>query len=205
MKIARLLIALTLLTCARTALGQTETFDAATFAAPTGWSRTESPGFLSFQASKTQNGRLSNCQIYLFASGASPATPAANFQSEWNVKIVQPLRTPARPNPKIELRPDGWTAFSSFVDLLQNGVPYRTILYTATESGRFMSVVANYTAGACQTEFGNFFQSLRFSTSAPPPQNTTPKSKLAGKTPTTVTGVPFSSMALPTMAGLAAN
>src|SRR6266851_2539246 len=35
-----------------------------------------------------------------------------------------------------------------------------------------------------------------------PGENTAPKSKLAGKTPTTVTGVPFNSMALPTMGGV---
>src|SRR5262245_25611701 len=128
MNIPWLLLALTLLACARAALGQTETFDAATFAPPTGWSRTESPGLVSFQASRMQNGRPSNCQIFVFASGVSPATPAVNFQSEWNVKIVQPLGTSARPVPQTELRRDGWTAFSSFVDLLQNGARYRTIL-----------------------------------------------------------------------------
>ncbi len=38
-----------------------------------------------------------------------------------------------------------------------------------------------------------------------PGENTAPKSKLSGKTPTIVTGVPFSSTALPTMAGSDAN
>lgn len=184
MEIVRPLIVLVLLAFAQTALGQTETYEIATFVPPTGWNRTDSPGFVSLQASRMQNGRLVNCQIYVFASGASPASPAANFQSEWNLKVVQPLRTPARPNPQTELRPDGWTAFSSFVDLLQNGVRYRTILYTASGSGRFMSVVANYTAGDCQAELGGFFQSLRFGASAAPPQNAAPRqSSLASPPP----------------------
>ena len=38
-----------------------------------------------------------------------------------------------------------------------------------------------------------------------PGENTAPKSKLSGKTPTIVTGVPFNSMALPTIAGSEAN
>ena len=175
MKIVRPLIVLVLMAFAQAALGQTETYEAATFVPPIGWNRMESPGFVSFQVSRMQNGRLINCQIYVFASGVSPASPIANFQAEWNLKVVQPLRTPARPNPQTELRPDGWTAFSSFVDLLQNGVPYRTILYTATGSGRFMSVVVNYTAGDCQAELGSFFQSLRFGASAAPSQNAAPR------------------------------
>ena len=38
-----------------------------------------------------------------------------------------------------------------------------------------------------------------------PGEKTAPKSKLAGKTPTTVTGVLFRSIVLPTMAGSASN
>src|SRR6516165_9952354 len=128
MKTIRPLIVMLALMCAHTAFGQTETFDIATFVPPRGWTRSESPGVVSFQSSTMRNGRPSACQIFVFASGVSAATPAANFRVEWNVKIVQPLRTAARPNPQIETRPDGWTALTSFVDVPQNGLPFRTIL-----------------------------------------------------------------------------
>src|SRR5215467_11892316 len=151
MKIGRLLFAMLALVSAHAASAQTETFDMATFAPPRAWTRTESPGFVSFQDSRMRNGRPGDCQIFVFASAASTASPAANFQAEWNVKIVQPLRIAARPNPQIETRPDGWTALTSFVDALQNGLPYRTILYTATGPGRFMSVVVNSTVDGYQS------------------------------------------------------
>jgi hypothetical protein len=168
MKIVRPLIVIIVLALAQTAAGQTETFDVATFVPPKGWNRTESPGFVSFRESGMRNGRLSNCQIFVFASGVSTSSPAANFQAEWNVKIVQPLRTPATPNPQMETRPDGWTAFTSFVDVPQNGLPYRTILHTATGSGRFMSVVVNCTVDGYQAQIVSFFESLRLRGPATP-------------------------------------
>src|SRR5215475_5359223 len=169
MKIARLAIVLLVLAFTRSAFGQVQAFDVAAFVAPRGWNRTESPGFALLQDSGMRNGHLVNCQIYVFASGESPASPAAIFQSEWNVKIVQALRLQATPNPQMQRRPDGWKALTSFVDALQNGVPYRTILYTATGSGRFISIVANYTVGGCEAEIASFFQSLQLRASPTPP------------------------------------
>jgi hypothetical protein len=179
MKSARLVFALLLLTFTRSAFGQTQAFDVATFVAPRGWTRTESPGFALLQGSGMRNGRPINCQIYVFVSGESPASPAAIFQSEWNVKIVQALRLQATPNPQTERRPDGWTALTSFIDALQNGVPYRTILYTATGSGRFISIVANYTVGGCEAEIASFFQSLQLRASPTPPSAAPRQSAMA--------------------------
>jgi hypothetical protein len=174
MKTVRLTIVTMVLTLARAAFGQPETFDVATFTPPTGWQRTESPGVVSFQHSRMSNGRFSSCQIFVFASGAG-ANPAANFQAEWYAKITQPLRTLAQPNPQMEITPDGWTAYTSFVDIPQNGLPYRTILYTytATGSNRFISVVVNYTVDAYQSEIVRFFESLHLRNS-PTPQNVAP-------------------------------
>jgi len=183
MKMVRLVTVMLVLALARVALGQADGYDVATFMPPRGWTRSESPGFVSFQDMRVRNGRAGSCQIYVFASGASIGNAAANFEAEWNVKVVQPLRIAATPNPQIENRPDGWTALSSFVDALQNGVPVRTILYTATGSGRYISIVANCTDGY-QADLTGFFQSLRLSAaSVAPPQN-------AGSRPTSVLNPP---------------
>src|SRR5262245_58283068 len=115
----RMGVLIVMLGVARAAFGQTETFDIATFVAPRGWQRSESPGLVSFQASGMQGGRLSSCQIFVFASRPSKASPEANFQSEWYARIAQPLQTAAVPNPQTERTADGWTAVSGFVDLPQ--------------------------------------------------------------------------------------
>jgi len=162
------------------ALAQSDTFDVATFAAPRGWKRTDSPGMVAFQDSRIRNGRFSTCQIFVFESRISDASAAENFASEWNAKIVQHLRTPARPNPQTDMRRDGWTAVSSFVDIPQNGLPYRTILYTATGSGRSVSVVVNYTVdGAYQTEIASFFESLQLRGLAAPQRSAPVQSSVA--------------------------
>jgi hypothetical protein len=182
MKTARLMIVMIVLAFAQPVFGQTETFDVATFTPPPGWTRTESPGLVSFQDSRMRNGRFSICQIFVFASGAGSANPAANFQAEWNAKITQPLRTPARPNPQTEITPDGWTAYTSFVDLPQNGLPYRTILFTATGSSRFISVVVNYTVDAYHAEIAGFFESLHLRNSTTP-KNAAPAQSLVARGP----------------------
>src|SRR5438309_11181548 len=103
------LASIVVLALTQVALAQSDTFDVATFAAPKGWKRTDSPGMVAFQDSRIRNGRFSTCQIFVFASRTSDASVADNFASEWNTKIVQPLRTPARPNPQTDMRRDGWT------------------------------------------------------------------------------------------------
>ncbi len=149
------------LAVARTVSAQAGAFDVATFVPPAGWTRSESAGLVSFQTSGVRDGRPIGCQLFVFASRPSGANPLTNFQAEWTAKITQPLRTPLRPAPQTEARPDGWTALSAFVDVPQNGLPYRTILFTATGSGLFMSVVVNYTVDACREEIASFFSSLR--------------------------------------------
>jgi len=164
----------------QSAVAQSDTFDVATFAAPNGWKRTESPGMVAFQHSQVRNGRFSSCQIFVFASRTTDLSAVDNFESEWNTKIAQPLRAPARPHPQTDMRRDGWTAVSSFVDIPQNGLPYRTILYTATTSGRSVSLVVNYTVdGTYQAEIARFFESLQLRGPATPQRSAPVQSSVA--------------------------
>jgi len=180
----------------RAAFGQTETFDVATFVPPSGWQRTQSSGLVSFQDSGVRGGQFSSCQIFVFASRPSNASPEANFQAEWYARIAQPLQTTALPTPQAERTADGWTNVLGHVDLPQNGLPYRTILFTSTGAGRVISIVVRYTINGYESEITGFFNSLHMGRLAatqnaapaarPAPSNAAP----SGKIPDYVFAVP---------------
>ena len=76
---------------------QTDSFDIATFKAPKGWQRLDSNGVLLFHDYRTKNNLTSFCQIFVFPSKASGNNAQKNFSDEWNLRVVQPTRTTAKP------------------------------------------------------------------------------------------------------------
>ena len=141
---------------------QTQTFDIATFVPPRGWNRTETNGVLILQDRKTVQGRLEFCQIYLFPSQPSNASPAANFQNEWEARVARTFGITGRPSPQTQTNQDGWTALIAAADFVWQGVPTRGILFTTTGFGRFISVLIKSSPNTYQTELDNFFRDLNF-------------------------------------------
>ena len=152
-----LLIALAMAPSVR---AQTETFDIATFVRPAGWSSAVSNGILVLQTRATHLGRVEFCQIYLFPSAPSGQSAAANFQSEWNARVVQSLGLNTPPAPQTETTPDGWTVLTGLADGVRQGVPLRTLLITATGFGKSMSFLVTVSPGSYQQELDRFFKNL---------------------------------------------
>jgi hypothetical protein len=141
-------------------IAQTETFDIATFVTPAGWSRSESNGILILESTRKLLNEIQFCQIYLFPSVASRATPEANFQQDWDAHVVNQLGITTRPSPQTTNSPDGWAVVSGFVDALRQGVPLRTVLITATGFGRSISVLMTISPNAYQDEIEKFLKDL---------------------------------------------
>src|SRR5262249_18628643 len=91
-----------------TAFSQKQKFDIATFIPPKGWQRIDSNGVVLFQQSKTNNGRTSFCQIFLFPSQASSGDAAKDFTNEWDLRVVRATGTRERPQASIEKTQSGW-------------------------------------------------------------------------------------------------
>lgn len=139
---------------------QVETFDIATFVRPRGWSRAESNGILVLQDRKVIEGRVTFCQIYLFPSRSSNASPAVDFQMEWEAKVVQSLGVQVRPSPEMDATPDGWTILTAHADFVRQGMQMRTILSTGTGFGMLVNVMVTVSAYSYQTELEEFFKNL---------------------------------------------
>lgn len=164
----------------QTGFAQTETFDIATFVPPKGWSRTQTNGVLVLQDRKTIQGRVEFCQIYLFPSQPSNASPAENFQNEWDLRVARPLGLAGHPSPQPETNPEGWTSLTDHADAISQGAPLRVILFTATGFGKFVSVVISVSPNSYQTELVNFFESLSFHANAEVQNPSQPSSPATG-------------------------
>lgn len=158
---------------------QASTFDIATFTPPAGWQRADQNGMAQLQISRTVNGRPTYGQIYLFASHPGSADAVQNFGAEWTRLIAQPFGVIAVPRPETRAAPDGWTATSASVGVVQRGIPVTAILFTVTGHGRVMSVVFNETGQDYTAEIRSFIGSLAFRTTdqAPGPVVVNPPSQ----------------------------
>jgi hypothetical protein len=145
---------------AQPAFGQTQTFDIATFVSPRGWSQTQSNGILIVQDHRTVQGRVQFCQIYLFPSQPSSASATANFQAEWDAKVARKFGLASRIAPQPTTSPNGWTSLTDRADVVNQGVPLRVLLLTATGFGRYVSVIVSVSPNSYQAELMDFFKNL---------------------------------------------
>jgi hypothetical protein len=146
----------------KAASAQVESFDIATFVRPSHWIRADSNGIAVLQNGKTSvQGPV--CRIFLFPSVPASSNPVANYQTEWQLKVVRALGNLRVPTPQTETTPDGWTVLTGFTDGIQNGIPLRTILITATGFGRSMSFMVLVSPNSFQGEISQFFDKLNLS------------------------------------------
>jgi hypothetical protein len=141
---------------------QATTFDIATFSAPAGWQRTDQNGMVQLQTTRTVGRRSTYCQIFLFPSHPGSADAMQNFGAEWARLIAQPFGVIAAPRPESRQSPDGWTAVTASVNVMQRGIPVTAILFTVTGHGRVMSIVINETGQDYTAEIRGFIGSLAF-------------------------------------------
>jgi hypothetical protein len=120
------------------------------------------------------------CQIYLFPSQPSNAAPTANFQAEWDAKVARQLGFTGRPSAQPETNADGWTSLTDHADVVNQGVPLRVILLTATGFGRYVSVVVSVSPNSYQAELVDFFKNLDFHAPAAEQNQVSPSSGVGG-------------------------
>lgn len=169
---ALIVSSLVLLGLARPASPQATAFDIATFTPPAGWQRIDQNGIVQLQSMHTVNHKTTYCQIFLFPSHPGSTDPAQSFAAEWARLIAQPFATNAQPRPETRTAPDGWTAVTGSVNVVQRGIPVTAILFTVTGHDRVMSITINDAGPEYAAELTRFFGSLTFRSPAaeqPPP------------------------------------
>jgi hypothetical protein len=177
---------------------QTETFDIVTFIRPAGWTRTETNGILLLETRRQLSGRVEFCQIYIFPSVLSGASPEANFQQDWDAHMVSSLGIQARPSPHKEATTEGWIAVIGYADAARQGVSMRAMLVTVTGVGHSISFMVIVSPNAYQSELDKFFLDANLNAdrgtnsrahSSRPANSSTPEASMGGPYPASGAGL----------------
>lgn len=169
------LASLAALALAPPASSQASQFDIATFTPPAGWQRSDVNGIVQLQARHTTDGRPTYCQIFLFPSRTGSADAPQNFAAEWARLIAQQFGVAALPQTQSKQTPDGWTAVTGGVNVMQRGIPVTVMLFTVTGHDRIMSLVIDESGQEYGAAVNAFVGSLAFhapesgQAAAPPP------------------------------------
>lgn len=138
------------------ASGQNESFDIATFTAPTGWQRIDSNGMILFHDYKTANGLNSFCQIYLYPSIQSSGNAEKDFNNAWAVLVAKPTASNTRPQTEISKTEDGWTVVTGYANISFQDLTYTCMLITASGFSKSINVQVNVIGQDYMTDVQNF-------------------------------------------------
>ncbi|HZI54349.1 MAG TPA: hypothetical protein VFD56_11615, partial [Chitinophagaceae bacterium] len=166
---------------------QTEKFDIATFAPPTGWQRTETNGSVAFLDAKTENGLTSFCQIILYPSVKSSGKVDKDFKTAWDNLVTVPARSNAKPVTQTEKTPDGWTVVTGSANIVNERLTYKTIVSSITGFGKNMNVQINTAGGDYGSVLDKFFNDLDLDSKATVANNDQDNSSLNARTKMTGT------------------
>jgi len=118
----------------------TETFDIATFQAPTGWKKTNKDGVLIFNTSNQQKNTYAMIMIY--ASGESSGNAKSDFEGDWQQFIAGQLGIKGKPELEPIAKKDGWEVVSGGAAFENEIGPSAVILRTYSGFGKTFSAAA---------------------------------------------------------------
>ena len=145
--------------------GQTETFDIATFTAPTGWQRIDSNGMILLHDYKTANGLNSFCQIFLYPSIQSSGNAEKDFNNSWAILVTKPTASKVKPQKDITKTEDGWTVVSGYANITFQDLTYTCMLITASGFGKTINVQVNVAGQDYMAAVTNFLNDYNLDSS----------------------------------------
>jgi hypothetical protein len=138
---------------------QKETFDLATFTAPTGWKKTSNTvNVVGYTISNNQKGTY--CQVGVYASTTSKGNLQADFESEWQELVVKTYKPTTKPELIPSASENGWDAQGGAAPFEFNGAQAVAMLVTASSHGRCMSIVIVTNTDAYQGDIEKFLESV---------------------------------------------
>jgi hypothetical protein len=151
------IVLLILSTCS--ALAQKETFDLATYTAPSGWKKTShTSNVVAYAITNNQKGTY--CQIGIYASTNSKGSLEADFESEWQELVVKTYKPTTKPELVPKSSENGWDAQAGAAPFEFNGSPAAAMLVTASNNSRCMSIVIVTNTGDYQAVVEKFLESV---------------------------------------------
>lgn len=131
------LLALMLFAISPALLAQSETFDLATFTAPTGWKKETNENAFSYVITNSATGGW--CRVTVFKSVGSSNDLTTDFNHEWDQLITKYYSETTKPTPDVT-EEDGWTAQAGVTPFKFQGQKCEALLIAISGYGKLLSV-----------------------------------------------------------------
>lgn len=143
---------------------QKETFDMATYTAPSGWKKETTEYAVSF--TKVNNTTRSWCRTTIYRSIASKGDPMTDFTNEWSALITKNYPDAVMPQPETETQ-DGWTSMAAPSKFKFNNEEAYALLTTITGYGVEISFVVLMNSEEFMPDVQKFMSSIDLKKPAP--------------------------------------
>ena len=108
------------------AIGQTETFDIATYTVPKDWKKAVNNGVVTYTNVNTTTGTF--CVLAMYACSASLGDAQKDFKMEWQDLVVDPHKAAADPKTETQTTADGWKVVTAAAPIKLEGLDAYAIL-----------------------------------------------------------------------------
>lgn len=179
-----------------TSFAQKESFDVATYTAPTGWTKNNTnKGVVSYSITNNQKGTY--CQIGVYASTTSKGSLQADFESEWQDLVVKTYKPTQKPELVPAASENGWDAQGGAAPFVFSGAQSIAMLVTMSGNGRCMSIVILTNTEDYQADIEKFLDSVelkKIETTSQPVADASKTTKTPSVSPITNDGFHFSTI-----------
>jgi len=121
-------------------IAQTETFDLTTFTPPLGWKKEVKKDYLSY--TKTEKAKKTWCQIGIYKSISSKGSIESDFDSEWQLLVVQPYQIKEAPKSGGIQEAEGWKIKVGSGKFTFNNKEAKAILSVISGYNKEISIIA---------------------------------------------------------------
>jgi hypothetical protein len=140
------------------AIGQSETFDIATYTPPKDWTKDAKPGVVNY--TNVNNTTSKFCVITLYASKVSSGDPQKDFNNEWKELVVTPYKAEANPKTETQTTAEGWKVVSAATKATLDGNDFYVLLTVVSGFGRSMTIRNSLNDGSYTTAVDAFLGSM---------------------------------------------
>lgn len=153
------------------AIGQTETFDIATYTPPKDWKKDAKPGVVNYTNVNAAKGTF--CVISMFASTASTGDAGKDFEREWTALVANPYKAEANPKTETQTNTEGWEVVTAAAPITVDGNALYIILTVASGFGKTMSIRTSLNDEAYTAQVDALFASMDLDKTKSPSMNNT--------------------------------
>ena len=141
------------------AIGQTETFDMATYSPPKGWQKEDRQSAVLYSQTNDSTGKF--CAIIIFAGTTGTGDVVKDFNSQWNELAVKKYAADAKPTTDKAQTPDGWKTITAASLIKIEGTDAYIVLTVFSGFGKRISVLSTLNDQAYLAQLDTFLESIK--------------------------------------------